>query len=136
LPGDHLNTTIRVAFLLGITHGICHSSPPNISTGDFSEALAALLGKGAAGPGLSPATVAPLKDGWIDEHDAGKNAICRRNATSTFWGDGIHLQARREDEKQSILVLIGATPEGPKSSSASPTARAKVRGIGAICCST
>jgi hypothetical protein len=28
--------------------------------------------------------------------------------------DGIHLQARLEDEKQCILVLIGATPEGRK----------------------
>ena len=28
------------------------------------------------------------------------------------WADGIHLQARLEDEKQCILVLIGATPEG------------------------
>ena len=31
-----------------------------------------------------------------------------------IWADGIHLQARLEDEKQCILVLIGATPEGRK----------------------
>jgi putative transposase len=37
-----------------------------ISTGDFSEALAALLGKDA----LSPTAIIRLKDGWIDEHDA------------------------------------------------------------------
>jgi hypothetical protein len=30
------------------------------------------------------------------------------------WADGIHLQARLEDEKQCILVIIGATPEGAK----------------------
>src|SRR6201982_4008499 len=30
------------------------------------------------------------------------------------WADGIYLQARLEDEKQCILVLIGATPEGRK----------------------
>jgi hypothetical protein len=30
------------------------------------------------------------------------------------WVDGIHLQARLEDEKQCILVRIGATPEGRK----------------------
>src|SRR5208337_390641 len=30
------------------------------------------------------------------------------------WADGIHLQARLEDEKQCILVMIGATPEGKK----------------------
>ena len=39
-----------------------------ISTGDFSEALAALLGQDA--PGLSPTAIIRLKDGWIDEHDA------------------------------------------------------------------
>jgi hypothetical protein len=38
--------------------------------------------------------------------------ITRRNATSVVWAGGIHLKARLEDEKQRILVLIGATPEG------------------------
>src|SRR6476659_5541863 len=39
-----------------------------ISTGDFSEALAALLGKDAAG--LSASAIGRLKDGWLDEHTA------------------------------------------------------------------
>ena len=39
-----------------------------ISTGDFSEALAALLGKDAAG--LSASAIGRLKDGWFDEHSA------------------------------------------------------------------
>jgi transposase-like protein len=30
------------------------------------------------------------------------------------WAGGIHLEARLEDEKQCILVLIGATSEGRK----------------------
>ena len=30
------------------------------------------------------------------------------------WADGIYLQGRLEDEKQCVLVLIGATPEGTK----------------------
>ena len=41
----------------------------------------------------------------------------RRNPTRSYFGlssDGIHLQARLEDEKQCIRVLIGATPEGRK----------------------
>jgi transposase-like protein len=37
-----------------------------ISTGDFEEALVALLGKDAGG--LSASTVARLKDVWADEH--------------------------------------------------------------------
>jgi putative transposase len=39
-----------------------------ISTGDFSEALAALLGKDAAG--LSASAIGRLKDSWLDEHAA------------------------------------------------------------------
>jgi putative transposase len=37
-----------------------------ISTSDFEDALAALLGKDA--PGLSPSTIARLKETWIGEH--------------------------------------------------------------------
>jgi putative transposase len=83
-----------------------------ISTGDFSEALAALLGKDAAG--LSPAAIARLKDGWVDEHDAWQKRDLSMKRYVYVWADGIHLQARLEDEKQCILVLIGATPEGRK----------------------
>jgi transposase-like protein len=31
-----------------------------------------------------------------------------------MWVDGVYLQARLDDEKQCILVVIGATPEGKK----------------------
>jgi hypothetical protein len=39
----------------------------SISTGDFAEALADLLGKEA--PGLSASTIARLKEVWLDEHE-------------------------------------------------------------------
>ncbi len=83
-----------------------------ISTGDFEEALAALLGKDA--PGLSAATIARLKDVWIDEHARWQKRGLSARRYVDVWADGIHLQARLEDEKQCILVLIGATPEGKK----------------------
>jgi hypothetical protein len=28
-----------------------------------------------------------------------------------FWVDGIHIQARLEDDAQCLLVIIGATPQ-------------------------
>jgi putative transposase len=83
-----------------------------ISTGDFSEALAALLGKDAAG--LSASTIGRLKDGWLDEHAAWQKRDLSAKRYVYVWADGIHLEARLEDEKQCILVLIGATPEGRK----------------------
>lgn len=83
-----------------------------ISTGDFSEALAALLGKDASG--LSASAIGRLKDGWQDEHAAWQKRDLSMRRYVYVWADGIHLEARLEDEKQCILVIIGATPEGRK----------------------
>ena len=83
-----------------------------ISTGDFSEALTALLGKDA--PGLSPTAIVRLKGGWLDEYEAWQKRDLSAKRYVYVWADGIYLQARLEDEKQCILVLIGATPEGRK----------------------
>ncbi len=82
-----------------------------ISTGDFSEALVALLGPDA--PGLSPNTVSRLKSVWTDDF----KKWCRRSLTGKryvyFWVDGVYLAARME-EKQCLLVIIGADQEGNK----------------------
>lgn len=83
-----------------------------ISTGDFADALAALLGPDA--PGLSASTIAQLKEVWIDEHKRWKAHDLSAKRYVYIWADGIYLQARLEDEKQCILVIIGATPEGKK----------------------
>ncbi len=83
-----------------------------LSTGDFEGALAALLGKDA--PGLSASTIARLKEVWLDEHAHwGKRDLSAKRLVYV-WADGIYLQARLEDTKQCILVIIGATPEGKK----------------------
>ena len=83
-----------------------------ISTGDFEEALVALLGKDAGG--LSASTVARLKDVWADEHMRWSKRDLSAKRYVYFWVDGIHVQARLEDEAQCLLVIIGATPEGKK----------------------
>ena len=83
-----------------------------ISTGDFEEALAALLGKDA--PGLSASTIARLKEAWVDEHKRWNERDLSAKRYVYVWADGIHLQARLEDDAQCILVIIGATPEGKK----------------------
>lgn len=83
-----------------------------LSTGDFQEALAALLGKDA--PGLSASTISRLKEMWSDEHDRWRKRDLSARRYVYVWADGIYLQARQDDEKQCILVVIGATPEGRK----------------------
>ena len=83
-----------------------------ISTGEFSEALAALLGPGA--PGLSASTVVRLKEGWQKDYEAWSKRSLADKRYVYFWVDGIHFNIRLEGERQCILVVIGATPEGKK----------------------
>src|ERR1700674_1399233 len=75
-----------------------------ISTGDFEEALAALLGKDA--PGLSASTIGRLKEVWRDEHEHWRKRDLSAKRYVYVLADGIHLQARFEDDAQCILVVI------------------------------
>src|SRR6476660_2765500 len=83
-----------------------------ISTGDFSEALAALLGPDAKG--LSATTVTRLKSIWQDEYQAWSKRLLEGKHYVYVWADGVHFNIRLEDERQCILVLMGATAGGKK----------------------
>jgi len=83
-----------------------------ISTGDFAEALSALLGPNAGGLSASP--IARLKEVCVDEHARWLKRDLSVKRYVYFWADGIYVQARLEDEAQCLLVIIGATPEGKK----------------------
>jgi transposase-like protein len=83
-----------------------------LSTGDFSEALSALLGKDA--PGLSASTISRLKEGWQDDLDVWQKRSLAGKEYVYFWVDGVHFGARMENDKQCILVVLGATADGRK----------------------
>ena len=83
-----------------------------VSTGDFSEALAALLGPDA--PGLSASTVTRLKAVWETEYQAWNQRSLAGKQYVYVWADGVHFNIRLEEDRQCILVLLGATAEGKK----------------------
>jgi transposase-like protein len=83
-----------------------------VSSGAFEEALTALLGKDASG--LSASTVSRLKEAWSEEHMRWSKRDLSAQRYVYFWVDGIHVQARLEDDAQCLLVIVGATPEGKK----------------------
>lgn len=84
-----------------------------VSTGDFSDALAAILGKDA--PGLSATTVTRLKAGWLDEYKEWSKRSLKGKRYVYFWADGIYSRVRLgDDEKQCMLVVMGATTGGTK----------------------
>ena len=83
-----------------------------ISSGDFSEALAALLGPKA--PGLSASTVGRLKEAWQADLEAWQARDLTGKRYVYFWVDGVYFNARLEQERQCILVVIGADERGCK----------------------
>jgi transposase-like protein len=83
-----------------------------ISTGDFNEALQSLVGPDC--PGLSASTISRLLEGWQAEyHDWSKRSLKDKEYVY-LWVDGVHFNIRLEEDRQCILVVMGATAEGKK----------------------
>jgi transposase-like protein len=83
-----------------------------VSTGDFSEALASLLG--AQAQGLSASTISRLKAKWVEEHQQWQKRSLTGKHYVYVWADGIYFNIRNEDDRQCILVIIGVTDTGNK----------------------
>jgi len=86
-----------------------------VSTGDFTDALKALLGPQA--PGLSATNIVRLKSCWQQEWTAWSKRSLEGKHYVYVWADGVHFNIRLEDpgnNKQCILVLMGATADGKK----------------------
>ncbi|MFL5188758.1 MAG: IS256 family transposase [Microvirga sp.] len=83
-----------------------------LSTGDFQEALTALLGQDA--PNLSPSVITRLTGEWQADYARWQARDLSARRYVYVWADGVYLQARMEDHAECMLVLIGATPEGKK----------------------
>jgi putative transposase len=83
-----------------------------VSTGDFAEALAALLGPEAKG--LSAPTITRLKGVWQQEYQDWSKRLLAGKQYVYVWADGVHFNIRLEGGRQCILVLMGATADGKK----------------------
>ena len=83
-----------------------------VSTGDFSEALCALVGADAHG--LSASTITRLKEVWEEEFHQWTSRSLEGKQYVYLWADGVHFNIRLEEDRQCILVLMGATADGKK----------------------
>jgi transposase-like protein len=93
-----------------------------LSTGDFREALPALLGADAAG--LSPSAIQRLTTVWAAEYASFRRRPLADRDYIYLWADdghdaqhelGIHFRIRLEEEERlCTLVLIGVRPDGTK----------------------
>ena len=105
-----------------------------ISTGDFEEALAALLGKDA--PGLSASTIALLKDVWIDEHARWKTRDLSARRYVYVWRTASICRPGSRTRSSASSSSSARRRRERRNCWASPTARARAPRIGANCCST
>lgn len=95
-----IDTLVPVLYLKGI------------STDDFPTALEAILGRQAKG--LSATTVVRLKEIWTREYEEWSKRDLSEKRYVYVWADGVYCNARLEDERSCLLVVIGADSCGNK----------------------
>ena len=83
-----------------------------LSTGDFNEALQALVGANAAG--LSASTITRMIESWQEDYRQWKQRSLEGKEYVYLWADGVYFNLRLEEDRQCILVLMGATADGRK----------------------
>lgn len=83
-----------------------------VSTNDFPSALEAILGDQVKG--LSATNIVRLKQHWESEYKDWSRRDLSKKQYVYWWVDGIYFNVRLDDERQCILIIIGATAEGKK----------------------
>jgi transposase-like protein len=83
-----------------------------LSTGDFKEGLAALLGEEASG--LSPTAITRLTAAWQADYEAFQKRDLSDRDYVYVWADGVHFRIRLEEDRLCALVMIGVRPDGTK----------------------
>ncbi len=82
-----------------------------LSSSDFAPALGQFCGSTA---GLVPATITRLTAQWRDDAAAFNQRSLAETDYVYIWVDGIHLKVRLEQDKVSLLVMIGVRADGRK----------------------
>ena len=83
-----------------------------LSTGDFKEGLAALLGDDASG--LSPTAITRLTATWQADYETFQKRDLSDRDYVYVWADGVHFRIRLEEDRLCALVMIGVRPDGTK----------------------
>ena len=83
-----------------------------VSTNDFPEALAAILGEGAKG--LSASTIVRLKECWEKDYQAWQKRDLTGKRYVYFWADGVYFNVRLGQDRPCVLVIVGALENGTK----------------------
>ena len=105
-----------------------------VSSGDFQEALAALLGPNAKG--LSSTTISRLKADWWSDYETWQKRDLSTRRFLYVWADGVYFKPRMAEEKQCVLVIVGADEYARKELLGMTDGFRERPRVGASCCST
>ena len=83
-----------------------------VSTNDFPDALAAILGEGVKG--LSAGTIVRLKECWEKDYQAWQKRDLTGKRYVYFWADGVYFNVRLGQDRPCVLVIVGALENGTK----------------------
>jgi putative transposase len=83
-----------------------------LSTGDFLEALEALLGPEATG--FSATTITRLLKTWQDDYQAWRKRSLEGQEYVYVWADGVYFNVRLEEDRLACLAIVGVRPDGRK----------------------
>jgi len=83
-----------------------------LSTGDFSEALEALLGSEASG--FSATTITRLLKVWQEEYSVWRKRSLAGKEYIYVWADGVYFNIRLEEDRLACLVIVSVLPNGRK----------------------
>ena len=74
--------------------------------------MQSLLGRDV--PGLSASTITRLKSTWESDYRDWSKRSLKGKQYVYVWADGVHFNIRLEEDRQCIVVLMGATAGGQK----------------------
>lgn len=114
-PGQHFRSQILPPYMRrspAVDEAVPALYLHGLSTGDFSEALTALLG--TEGTALSAASVTRLLRVWQDEYDVWRHRSLVGKDYVYIWADGLHFGIRLEEDRLACLVILGVTAGGSK----------------------
>jgi len=114
-PGEHFTSRILPPYMRRspqIDHVLPILYLKGVSTGDFQEALAALLGPRA--PGFSGSTITRLLENWQGEYRTWSMRSLEGTDYVYIWADGLHFQVRLEEDRLACLIIMGVRQDGIK----------------------
>ena len=97
-----------------VRHGFLPEREVLTGIGKVSVQVPRVRDRGESADGLSASTITRLKATWWDEYEAWRKRDLTGKRYVYIWADGVYFNPRLDDDRQCMLVIIGADEYGDK----------------------